>query len=102
MTIRYSLVTLIVFAHDTLSAFYFAGLKKAKKILTIHSKGSKVLEMIRGPLLSKYINKIFYEFSEREKISLNNFNIVTFPVMLQKIFFLVIFSQHKTINSISK
>lgn len=78
----------IIHSHDTLSAQYFNELKKPKKILTIHSKGTQVSEMRESNLLSKYFKDILIEFSKREIEAFLKFDLITFPSKAAKQIFL--------------
>jgi glycosyltransferase involved in cell wall biosynthesis len=69
----------IIHSHDSLSAYYFLDLKKTKKILTIHSKGTQVSEMKESNLKSNYFQNILLEFSKRELNAFLYFDIITFP-----------------------
>ena len=79
----------VIHSHDSLSAFYFKEYSFAKLILTIHSKGSQVSEMNEVKKnSSKFIDKIYREYIEREKESFLKFNNVTFPSIAAKEYFL--------------
>lgn len=77
----------VIHSHDSLSAFQFLPYKNTKKILTIHSKGSQVSEM-REQKLSKYRNNKLQKFENREKQAFSNFNMVTFPSIAAKHYYL--------------
>lgn len=78
----------IIHSHDSLSAYYFVDLKKPKKILTIHSKGTQISEMKESNLRSKYLRDILSEFSKREIDVFSKFDLITFPSKAAKEIFL--------------
>jgi len=78
----------VIHSHDLLSASYFLGLKKPKKILTIHSKGTQVSEMRESDLRSSYFNELLLKFSKRELNTFLKFDIITFPSKAAKEIFL--------------
>ncbi|HMU42758.1 MAG TPA: glycosyltransferase family 4 protein [Ignavibacteriaceae bacterium] len=78
----------IIHSHDSLSAYYFLNLKKPKKILTIHSKGTQVSEMKESNLKSNYFKDFMLELSQREMDAFFNFDLITFPSNAAKEIFL--------------
>ncbi len=69
----------VVHCHDLLSAYYFICNTNAKKILTIHSKGSQISELKEVPVHSDNLKLKLDDFSKREKTVFSSFDIVTFP-----------------------
>ena len=78
----------IINSHDPLSAYYFLDLKKPKKILTIHSKGTQVSEMKESNLRSKCLKDLLLEFGKREIEAFLKYDIITFPSKAAKQIFL--------------
>jgi glycosyltransferase involved in cell wall biosynthesis len=68
----------VIHSHTSLSHYHFIN-SNAKKILTVHSKGSILNDM------EDYINKISFfqkfsdEFRKREILAFNNSDVITFP-----------------------
>lgn len=69
----------VVHIHSSISAFYFKSITEQKKILTIHSKGSVVSEIVENINNNRFQQNLNLKFREREKIGYESADIVTFP-----------------------
>ena len=73
----------LIHIHDSLAAYYFIGLNKPKKILTIHSKGAVANEILESSR-SEYLRATLNEFISREQKAYENMDIITFPSIAAK------------------
>lgn len=73
----------IIHAHDTRTLFGLLN-KKGKVVLTIHSKGSTVNDMIQLYGNRDSLNLIYKNFTELEKKSLDIADVITFPSLAAK------------------
>lgn len=68
----------IIHIHNSLAAYYFIKLTKPKRILTVHSKGAVVSEMKEEKRLH-YLERLFDELTNRERIAYHSMDLITFP-----------------------
>jgi len=85
--INYANIFDIIHSHDPRSLLYFCKCK-AKKILTIHSKGSVVQDMKDYLSSSSLLDNLYAKLTEIELKALNIADIVTFPSKAAKILYL--------------
>jgi glycosyltransferase involved in cell wall biosynthesis len=78
----------VIHAHDSLPGYFFKGLVKPKKILTIHSKGSVVSEMKENLPKTQFYKKLLDDFEGKEKLAFDNADVVTFPSKVARDMFL--------------
>lgn len=77
----------VVHSHSTLAHYHFRN-SGAKKVLTIHSKGSLRNDMADEIKQNEFLQKKSFEFARREVIAYNSSDIVTFPSCFAKELFL--------------
>ena len=68
----------VIHSHSTLAHYHFRN-SSAKKVLTIHSKGSLKNDMADEIESNEFLQKQSLEFARREVIAYNSSDIVTFP-----------------------
>jgi len=69
----------IIHSHDSLAGYYFKDYPNAKKILTIHSKGSIENDWTDIAENSGFVRGFMNELKRREVQAFNNSDIITFP-----------------------
>lgn len=78
----------IIHSHDSLVHYHYRNLNKSKKILTIQSKGSLVKEMQNVIGKNWFHEKIIRDYFNREKIAFSTSDIIVFPSIAAKNYFL--------------